>query len=253
MTRSRYCGLGLLYLFLYLPVLVFVLFSFNRLPPPLQWVGFTFRWYRELAHDAPLWGAFGHSCLVAAFSTLISSGLTLLFLFLRAHREKARKALPLFYGAILVPETLVAVSLLMTFHFFELDLGILSLIIAHTVLGLGFMAPMLYHRYCQLDPHLGEASEVLGASKASTFLRITLPLISPSLFTTACLVFIFSFDDVILAYFCSGRSAPTLPLYLITMLRNGLSPAVYALFSLLLFINVCLLGIFTMLRGRQVK
>ncbi|HUD01202.1 MAG TPA: ABC transporter permease subunit, partial [Rhabdochlamydiaceae bacterium] len=126
-----------------------------------------------------------------------------------------------------------------------------TLIIGHTVLGLGFVIPMVYARFLDLDYRMTEASLVLGATPIQTFFKVTLPMLRPSLITSALLVFIISFDDFILTYFCAGSSVQTLSLYILSMIRSGVSPIVNALSALLLFISSIMALIYFQLSGRS--
>jgi len=157
----------------------------------------------------------------------------------------------LFYGNLIVPEIVLAVALLSFFTLFQIPLGNQALIVAHTLLGLGFSLPMLYARYSQLDPKLYEASLVLGATFKQTFFKITIPLLRPALFSTAVLVFVLSFDDFVLSYFCAGSESQTLSLYLLSMLRSEVSPVVNALSSLLLLISSILALAYYSLMSRR--
>ena len=152
------------YLFLYLPILILIIFSFNSRSFPSPWDEFTFKWYHELFRSSALWRSFTNSLLVAIFSTSLSLLLGIFLIFFRAQGGRVQKALPLFYGNLIIPETMLAISLLSYFTLFKVELGITTLIVAHTVLGLGFVIPILYTRYLQLDHRLTEASEALGAS-----------------------------------------------------------------------------------------
>ena len=165
-------------------------------------------------------------------------------IFFRAQGGRIQKALPLFYGNLIIPETMLAISLLSYFTLFKIELGMPTLIVAHTVLGLGFVIPILYTRYLQLDRRLTEASEVLGAAPFQTFIKITLPLLRPTLLATGLLIFILSFDDFILSYFCAGTSVQTLSLYLLSMLRSGISPIVNALSTILLLLSSLMVMLF---------
>ena len=147
------------------------------------------------------------------------------------------KYINLFYGSVIIPETVLAVSLLGFFSLVSISFGITTLIIGHTVLGLGFVIPMVYARFLELDIRLTEASLVLGATPIQTFFKVTLPILRPALITSALLVFIISFDDFILTYFTAGSSVQTLSLYIFSMIRSGISPVVNALSALLLFIS----------------
>jgi spermidine/putrescine transport system permease protein len=133
----------------------------------------------------------------------------------------------------------------------SVPLGKVTLIAAHTVLGLGYTVPVLYARYQELDYRLIEASLDLGATYSQTFFRVILPLIRPALIVGALLVFIISFDDFVLSYFCAGPSAQTLPLYILSMLRSGVSPVVNALATGLLVLSSALVVLFCSLTVRM--
>ena len=244
-------GVCLTYLFFYIPIFVLLIFSFNSERFPAPWNSFTWEWYKELFTTEALWDSLWNSLFIACSATTISLATGILFLFYLAQNTKASRYLVLFYGNLLVPETMLAVALLGFFTYIAVPLGIGTLIVAHTVLGLGFVIPIVYVRYNELDPKLFEASLVLGASESQTFWKITLPLLRPALFSTALLVFILSFDDFILSYFCAGTDAQTLSLYILSMLRAGVSPIVNALSAILLALSTLLALIFFSLRKRS--
>ncbi|MGE5196137.1 MAG: ABC transporter permease [Anaerolineae bacterium] len=238
------------YLFLYVPIIVLLVFSFNTEGFPSPWKEFTFKWYHELFQSIYLWKAFCNSLIVAIFSTLISICSGVLLIFYAAQGGKVGKSLVLFYGNLIIPETVLAVSLLGFFSLVSIPLGLTTLILAHTVLGLGFVIPITYARFLELDYRLTEVSLVLGATSIQTFFKVTLPLLRPTLSATALLVFIISFDDFILSYFCAGSSSQTLSLYILSMIRSGISPIVNALSALLLFLSSFLVFIFFSLKTR---
>ncbi|MES2345108.1 MAG: ABC transporter permease [Chlamydiota bacterium] len=239
------------YLFLYVPIIVLLVFSFNTAAFPSPWEGFTLKWYKELFHSIYLWNAFYTSLIVALFATFISVTMGIFLIFYATQGGKIGKFLNLFYGNLIIPETVLAVSLLGFFSLVSIPLGIGTLILAHSVLGLGFVIPIIYARYLELDPKLTEVSLVMGATPIQTFFKVTLPLLRPSLIATALLVFIVSFDDFILSYFCAGSSAQTLSLYILSMLRSGVSPVVNALSALLLALSFLLAFTFFSLKTRS--
>ena len=234
----------LTYLFLYVPILVLIAFSFNSKAFPAPWNHFTLHWYKELFKASELWTAFFNSLTIALSSTFISLSMGALLIFFRASGGRISKFLSLFYGNLIIPETVLAVGLLGYFTMLGVPLGMPTLIAAHTVLGLGFVIPVLYSRYLSLDPRLTEASLDLGASPLQTFFKITLPLLRPSMIATGLLIFIISFDDFILAYFCAGAKMQTLSLYLLATIRSGLSPIVNALSAILLLFSSGLVLLF---------
>lgn len=228
---------ALFYVFLYLPLIVLLLFSFNTEGFPSPWKAFTFRWYHELFHASLLWHSFLNSLIVATASTLITLTLGLLLIIAIAQGSRAGTWIFLFYGNLVIPETVLAVSMLAFFSLFSIPLGLITLVFTHTVLGMGLAIPLLYSRFLEMEGSLIEASLVLGASATQTFFRITLPFLRPTIITTALFLFILSFDDFILSYFCSGSNAQTLSLYILSMIRTGISPVLNALSALLLFFS----------------
>lgn len=231
------------YLFLYIPIIVLFAFSFNSKAFPASWDSFTMKWYEELFSSNELWESLTNSFLVAILSTTISLTMGILLIFFRASGGKISRFLPMFYGNLIIPETVLAVSLLTFFSIFSVPLGLPTVVASHAVIGLGFVIPILYTRYLDLDPKLKEASLILGASPIKTFFKITLPLLRPSLISTGLLIFIISFDDFIITYFCSGTSFQTLSLFLFSTIRTGISPVVNALSAFLLVLS----GIFAIL------
>ncbi|HAZ15611.1 MAG: hypothetical protein A2Y28_01965 [Chlamydiae bacterium GWC2_50_10] len=248
---ASYIGIPLFYLFLYLPISVLLLFSFNSEGFPSPWKGFTLKWYEELFRSPFLWEAFGNSLIVASFSTFICLSLGLFLIYYATQGGKVKRFLLLFYGNLVIPETVLGVSLLGFFSFFSIPLGLITLIFAHTVLGLGVTLPILYARYEELDLKLTEASSVLGATPVQTFFKVTLPLMFPTAITTALLVFILSFDDFVLSYFCAGSTAQTLSLYILSMIRSGISPVINALSAILLTLSSLLVLTFFSIKTRK--
>ena len=258
MSKNRKVGkisnllfIGCTYLFLWVPIIVLLVFSFNSEGYPSPWTGFTWKWYQELIHSVYLWKAFGNSLLVACFSTFFSVAMGTFLIFYAAQGGKIGRFLTLFYGNIVIPETVLAVSLLTFFSLLSIPLGLATLIVGHTVLGLGFVVPLVYARFLELDYRITEASLVLGATPIQTFFKVTLPQLRPALITSALLVFIISFDDFILTYFTAGSSVQTLSLYILAMIRAGVSPVVNALSAVLLCISSVLVILFFQLKTRS--
>ncbi len=236
--------IALTYLFLYAPVAVLVGYSFNSKSFPAPWAGFTMHWYQELFRAQELWMALSNSVIIAIASTLISLTMGVLLIFYRSSGGRVGKFLSLYYGNLIIPETVLAVGLIGYFTMLSVPLGMPTLIAAHTVLGLGFVIPVLYTRYLAIDSRLMEASLDLGASPLQTFFKVILPLLRPSMIATGLLVFIISFDDFILSYFCAGSSVTTLSLYLLALIRTGLTPVVNALSAILILLSCALVGLF---------
>jgi len=242
----------MVYAFLYIPIIIFFIFSFNNAPFPAPWVGFTLHWYRALVYETDIWVAVGNSLMVAMSAVLLSSCMSIFLVFYAVSRSSKIKGLAAyFYGNLIVPEIVFAVGFLGLLTMLKVPLGFITLVIAHTVLGLGYMVPILYSRYCELDYRLLEAAQDLGATQLQAFFTVTHPLLKPSLLGAALLVFIISFDDFVLAYFCSGTTFQTLPLYILSMLRVGVSPIVNAFSTLLLVLSGILVIIYSSLTIRN--
>lgn len=253
-TLAQVSGIAMMaftYLFLYIPIIVLVAFSFNRAAFPSPWVGFTWHWYAELYYSQELWTAFIHSLIVATIATGLSLLMGVFFIiYFYLSRSQATKILTVFYGNLVIPHIVLSVGLLSVFTFFAIPLGIPTLIIAHTVLGIGYVVPIMYGRFREIDYRLTEASLDLGATPLQTFKRVILPLLKPSLIAGGLLIFMLSFDDFVFAYFCAGSSAQTLPLYIFSMIRAGVSPVVNALSTLLLVASSFLVILFCSLQVR---
>lgn len=236
--------------FFYLPLLVLVAFSFNARPFPAPWSHFTLEWYKELFFAQELWESFFNSFIVASSSTLLCLMLTMFLLYLLSRVRTLGNWPSLFYGNLIIPETVLGVGLLSYFTLLHIPLGLSTIIIAHTVLGLGFSIPILFIRFSEIDHRIFEASRVLGASSSQTFFRVALPLMRPTLFATGLMIFIISFDDFVLSYFCSGTSAQTLSLFLVASIRYGISPVINAFASILLILIILLASLFFSFKNR---
>ncbi len=239
------------YAFLYIPLFVLTLFSFNKDRFPAPWSGFTLRWYRELWESDYLWEAFFTSLTVACISTLLSIAMGIMLLYFLLQSKRMKQVMALFYANLIIPEVVLAVGLLGFFSSMRIELGLKTLIIAHTVLGLGYVIPVVYQKFISIQPELLDVSLDLGASVEQTFIYVVLPLLKPSLYAAALLVFIISFDDFVLSYFCAGSSAQTLSLYIQAMLKSGISPVVNALSTLLLGVSSVLVLLFCYYNARS--
>lgn len=240
---------SMVYLFLYIPIVTLVVFSCNESSFPFVWQGFSLKWYSQLWASSEIWFALKNSLFIASCSVLLSLVLGVLLVFYGS-RTLVTRALLLFYGTLAVSEIVIAVFLLTFFVLASIPLGYATLIAAHTMLGLGYVVPMVQTQFSELDYRLTEAALDLGATRTHILRTIILPLLSPTLFSAAVIVFVVSWDDFIIAFFCAGATAQTLPLYIFSLVRSGTTPVVNALSTLLLALSSLLVMLF--LRG-QVK
>lgn len=221
------------YLFLYLPIIVMVLFSFNESTTPMKWGGFSLQWYRQMWNIPEMVDALRTSLIVAASATILS--LIIGVCFVVAHKWwKTALLFSLFYTNILLPDIVLAIGVLSIFTFAHIPLGYGSLVIGHTLIGLGFVIPIIRARFIELDPFLTEASLDLGASYFQTFKRILLPLLMPSIVAAGLLAFTLSLDDFLIAFFCSGPKVQTLSVYVYSMVKAGVDPTINAISAVLL-------------------
>lgn len=238
------------YLFLYIPLFVLIVFSFNKVTFPYHWVGFSLKWYKELFATSEIWVAAQNSLIVGVSAVTLSVTFGLLFVVWSANANK-QYLMAAFYPNLVVPEIVVAVGLLSFYIFFNVPLGLPSLIVGHTLLGLGYAIPIIHTRYNALDQRVVEASLDLGATYWQTFFKIVLPLLMPALIAAALLIFILSLDDFLIAFFCAGSSAQTLSLYIFAMIRSGVSPVVNALATLMLVISSILVMVFCSIKVKE--
>lgn len=237
---------GLIYLFLYLPIIILVIFSFNQQGNVYNWNGFTLHWYNELFQSKEIWLAFINSLIIAISAVIFS--LTLGIFAVWGLRKFSSSYTSIFYSTMLIPDVVIAVGLLVFFGFFVIPLSLNSLIVAHTLLGLGFVVPIIYTRFLELEEQVVEASLDLGATEWQTFMKVVLPFLRPAIIAAALSVFIFSLDDFLFCFFCASSSFQTLPIYIFAMIRSGASPVINALSTLILVISSLLVLFFSLIK-----
>ncbi|MFA5960126.1 MAG: ABC transporter permease subunit [Tatlockia sp.] len=234
--------LSLIYILLYLPILVLVIYSFNKAKFSLQWQGFSWRWYVELFHDKGLWAAFFNSVLLGLSASIIATTLGLLtcvhlFLFRSKHRRILYSLLLLL---IIIPDLVLGVALLLFFNVSNIPLGFTSLLIAHITFCLPFILLTINSRIHTLDPNIYFSALDLGASRAIALRKILLPLLWPAVLSAFLLCFTLSFDDVIISYFVAGPDFAILPLTIFSLVRAGVTPELNALCSITLVLSMTL-------------
>lgn len=227
----------LTYAFLYVPIIVVVVMSFNASEFPFTWTGFSLSWYGSLFQSAPIRDGLVNTLLVAVGATIIATILgTLLAIGLaRYTRSVVLQAYAL--TPAIVPDLALAIGLLVMFTLAGVTLGLHSVLLAHVVFGLAFVAAVVTARLGQVDPSLEEASRDLGATGPSTFFRITIPTLMPAIIAGALLVFTLSLDEFVIAFFTDGPSSPTLPIVIYGMVRFGVKPDINALAAILLLVS----------------
>ncbi len=228
------------YLFLYAPLVVVVVYSFNDSTMNAQWVGFTWKWYGILFNDEEMLTAAWNSLVVGLIASLISTLLgTMAGFALYKYRPKVLPVLVV--APIAIPEILMGVSLLIFFVSINLTLGLVSITLAHIAFCVGFVAIVVRSRLSGLDESLVEAARDLGASPWMAFRLVTLPLIMPGVIAGALMAFTLSIDDFVITYFTAGADAITLPMKIYTMVKATVTPEVNAVSTLLMLLTLVLI------------
>ncbi|MEX1664827.1 ABC transporter permease [Zhongshania arctica] len=230
----------LVYLFLYLPLIVVVVFSFNDSKLNAEWVGFTWKWYQKLFANGDILHAAANSLIIASISALIATILgTLAGLAIYRFRQKWLSALVL--GPIAMPDILIGVSLLLMFILLNMTLGMTSIILAHVSFCIGFVALAVQSRLSGMDQSLIEAARDLGATPLQAFWLITLPLLKPGIIAGGMMAFTLSIDDFVITFFTAGVGSSTLPLEIYSMVKIAVTPEVNAVSTLLMLVTLILI------------
>ncbi len=228
------------YAFLYLPLLIVVIYSFNDSRLNAEWVGFTFDWYDKLLHNQELLQAAGNSLLIATISAAIATLLGTLA-GLAIHQFKLRLLPGLVMAPIAMPDILMGVSLLLFFIILNMTLGLVSIVLAHITFCIGFVALSVQARISGIDQSLTEAARDLGATPWISFRKITLPLLAPGIIAGALMAFTLSIDDFVITFFVAGVGSSTLPLQIYSMVKTAVTPEVNAISTLLMLLTLLLI------------
>ncbi|MBG6076563.1 ABC transporter permease [Polaromonas sp. CG_9.11] len=234
--------LALVYLFLYLPLIFMVVFSFNSTRQDAEFTGFSLRWYEALTHDTKIVDGFWLSLKIATVSGLLSAtlGTFCAFVLVRYRRFPGRTAFSGMVNAPLVmPEVVIGLSLLLLMVGAQNFLGwpqrgMLTIILGHTLLGMAYAMVVVQSRLLDVDCSIEEAAMDLGARPHQVFFLITLPNIFQAVLAAFLLSFTLSFDDVVIAEFLSGPGVNTLPQVIFGYARRGINPTIYAAATLLI-------------------
>ncbi len=245
--------LGLIYTMLYLPIIVLVVMSFNKSKVSYNWGGFSLKWYESLLNNQAMLDAFWHSIVLglvaATVSTLIG---TLTALALHRYNFRGKSLLNgLLFVLMMSPEIVLAISLLALFLLIGLQLGFVSLLLAHITFCLPFVVITVFARLSSLDERLMEAARDLGASESTMVRTVLIPVIFPAVMAGWLLAFTLSLDDVVVSTFVTGPSYEILPLRIYSMVRVGLKPEVNAIGTILLVASLILVIISQLLLRRR--
>jgi len=233
----------IVFAFIYLPIVIMVIFSFNDQRNNYYWNGFTLEWYEYLFTQSDLLQYLINSLIVAIVATAISLVIGVLgAMGLMRFEFKLKQTINnSLYIPIVIPEVVLGISLLMLYETANFPLGMMSMILAHATFCIPFVVIIMRGRMSGMDMSVEEASQDLGANRITTFFRVTLPMLIPGILSSAFMSFTLSIDDVIISNFVSGPYSTTLPVKILSMVKVGLKPEVNALTSIMVL--VLILGI----------
>lgn len=226
------------YVFLYVPIVVVVIMSFNASKNLFVWRGFSLEWYGVLAKNSAVLEGLRNTLIVAGGATVIATVLGTLMA-VGIHRY-TRGGLIRAYGIApaLLPDLLLGIGLLSLFSLLQVSLGLHTVLISHAVFASAFVTAIVLARLANVDPTLEEASQDLGMGAVRTFWRITVPQLMPGIVAGALLSFTLSLDEFVIAFFTTAPQTPTLPIVIYSMVRFGVTPEINALAAILLLVSM---------------
>lgn len=229
--------LGLVYIFLYVPILVLIALSFNKSGLPTAWTGFSTEWYGKLIANPKILAAAANSVIVGIASTVISTAIgTLLAMGLEEGKPNPWLD-ALIMAPMIIPDIVLAIALLSFYTLLNMSLGLHSIVLSHAVFNIAFVCVVVRARLKNFDKSIVEASIDLGASELVTFQRVTLPVIAPGVVAAALLSFTLSIDEFIIAYFTAGTGATTFPMQIYAMIRFGVTPEINAIATIVIGVS----------------
>lgn len=251
---AKYFYLLFVYIFLYAPIFVVVIYSFNNASHSLVWHGFTLAWYKFLLQDSSLLVVAWHSLIIGILAATIATFMaTLAATSLYRYKFFGKRFLhSLLFILIVSPDIVMAISLLMLYSLFKMPLGFWTLLLAHITLCMPFITIIIYSRMLSMNKAIFEAAKDLGANDSMIFRRIIIPSLWPGILSGWLIGFTLSLDDVIISYFVTGPSFQILPLKIYSLVRMGVKPEINALCTLLLIFTLFIvLGSQLILRKKQ--
>lgn len=261
------------YFFLWAPILLLVIFSFNNSRSVSTWRGFTLQWYQNIFNDVVgtearfstglMLNSLGNSLIIATIATIIATaiGTMVAISLVRGNYPGKRLLDGLLFLPVVIPEITQGISLLIFFNlifdFLNNQLGIVprpgfgTIIIGHVAFNISYVAIVVRARLADMNPRYEEAARDLGANEWQTFWRITFPLILPGVISGALLAFTLSLDDFVITFFLSGVGTTTLPVFVYGLLKLTVTPEINAISTLILLFSTILIGISLILQGRN--
>lgn len=225
--------------FLHLPMVILVIYSFNESKLVTVWAGFSTKWYGELLSNQSFLDAVWVTLKVAVIASTVATvlGTMAAYVLVRGGRFLGRTVFSgMIYAPLVMPEVITGLSLLLLFISIGLDRGVFTIILAHTTFAMCYVSVVVSSRLVSFDKALEEAALDLGATPFQTFRLVTLPIIAPAVVSGWLLAFTLSLDDLVIASFTAGPSATTLPIKIFSAVRLGVSPEINALSTIMIAI-----------------
>jgi spermidine/putrescine transport system permease protein len=243
----------LTFVFLYAPIIVLIVFSFNSARLGAVWQGFTLSWYERMLNNRTIMDAALTSLIVGVLSTIGSVIIgTLTAMAMERYSFKSKTLWDgLLYMPVIFPEVVAGVSLLLFFALVGIERGLFTLVVSHIAFSMPFVYLTVRARLADFDVRVEEAAQDLGANELVTFQRITLPLLMPGIISGALLAFTLSIDDFVISFFVNGKGWTTLPIYIFGQLRKGITPEINAISAVLLVFSIMIVSLSVVLQRRQ--
>ena len=237
--------LFLIFTFLYAPIIVLMVFSFNESKSRSMWTGFSLQWYEKVFQNSGIMSALYYTVLLAVLSSVIATVIgTISAIGIHSLGKWPKKvALELNYLPVLNPDIVTGVSLMLLFIFTNMRLGFLTLLLSHIVFNIPYVVISVLPKLRQLDQHIYEAALDLGATPGYAIRKVILPQIMPGVFTGLLLAFTLSLDDFVISFFTTGSGVTNLSIEIYSMTRRGVSPEINAISTLMFAVVLTLLVI----------
>jgi spermidine/putrescine transport system permease protein len=244
---------GAMFVFMYLPIAILTIYSFNESAYSAGWEGFTLKWYQKLFLDPRILTALKNSVTVALCAVAISAVLgTLMAVGLARYQFFGKKLYQgIAYLPLIVPDIAIAVATLVFLAAVGIGLSLWTIVAAHIVFCLAYIAIAVSTRLADLDRHLEEAALDLGATPIQSFLQVLLPQLMPGIVSGCLIAFVLSMDDLLIASFTAGAGATTLPMEIFSRIRTGVKPDINALSVILIGVSGILAFVAESIRYRS--
>ena len=239
MTWFNVTSLTFGFAFLYLPMVILIIYSFNESKLVTVWAGFSTKWYGEVLRNTAFLDAAWVTVKVAFLSSCLATilGTMAAIVMVRAGRFRGRTLFSgMIYAPMVMPEVITGLSLLLLFISLGMDRGVFTIVLAHTTFAMCYVSVVVSSRLVSFDQSLEEAALDLGCSPVQAFRLVTLPIIAPAVISGWLLAFTLSLDDLVIASFTSGPSATTLPMKIWSSVRLGVSPEINALSTIMILV-----------------